>query len=290
MLIKTDNLSYVYSPGTPMEQKALHDINLTIEKGEFTGIIGHTGSGKSTLIQHFNALLYPTAGRVLIDGIDTAQNKNKLKDIRQKVGLVFQYPEHQLFEETVAEDIAFGPKNLNLSEQEVEERIKSAMETVALPYEEFKDRSPFELSGGQMRRVAIAGVLAMRPEVLIMDEPTAGLDPQGRRAILDQIRSFHKELGLTIILVTHSMEDVARLAERLIVMHQGKIHLDNSPGEIFMKADTLESLGLGVPEVTSLMQTLQKQGYKVPADVFTLERAKQELLPLLQRKWDDGDV
>ncbi len=290
MLIKVENLSHVYSPGTPMQQTALSNVNLQIDEGEFTGIIGHTGSGKSTLIQHFNALLYPTGGKVIVDGIDTVGNKKKLKEIRRKVGLVFQYPEHQLFEETVYEDVAFGPNNLDLSEEEVQERISSALEIVGLPFDEYKDRSPFELSGGQMRRVAIAGVLAMRPDVLIMDEPTAGLDPQGRREILDQIQTFHEQLGLTIILVTHSMEDIARLAQRLIVMHDGKVELEGAPGEVFLQSDKLTNLGLGVPEIAKLMSKLQKQGCDVPADVFTVKRAKEILLPMFDRKRDDSDV
>ncbi|OWZ84459.1 energy-coupling factor transporter ATPase [Natranaerobius trueperi] len=290
MLIKAKNLNHIYSQGTPMEQKALSNVNLEIDSGEFIGIIGHTGSGKSTLIQHFNALLLPTDGEVLVKGIDTKKNKKQLHKIRQQVGLVFQYPEHQLFEETVGEDVAFGPKNLGLSEEEVEERTKAALEVVNLSYEDYKEHSPFELSGGQMRRVAIAGVLAMKPDVLILDEPTAGLDPQGRREILEQVSSFHKELGLTIILVTHSMDDVAKLAERLLVMHGGEIKLEGPPEQIFNYSDYLKELGLGVPEVSTLMKQLQKQGWDVPNNVFSVEQAHELLLSLVKRKWDGNNV
>ncbi len=273
-----------------MEQTALDHVNMEVEKGEFIGIIGHTGSGKSTLIQHFNALLMPTCGRVLVDGVDTAQNKKELGEIRQKVGLVFQYPEHQLFEETVEDDVAYGPRNLRLSEDEVMARVKFALNTVNISYEAYKDRSPFELSGGQMRRVAIAGVLAMQPEVLVLDEPTAGLDPEGRRQLMEYVSSFHKNLGITIVLVTHNMEDVARLAGRMFVMDQGRIKMEGVPGEIFTQSEELMELGLGVPEISVLMRKLQKCGWDLPLNVYTVKEAKQEMLRAMTKKRDDTHV
>ncbi|UMZ75423.1 energy-coupling factor transporter ATPase [Natranaerofaba carboxydovora] len=284
MLIECKNLSHVYVPGSPMSHKALDDINLSIEKGEFIGVIGQTGSGKSTLVQHFNGLLLPTSGKVLIEGKDISSDKKSLKEIRKRVGLVFQYPEHQLFEETVAKDIGFGPTNLGFSKDEVEERSRYALEKVGLSYDELKDRSPFELSGGQKRRVAIAGVLAMMPEVLILDEPTAGLDPQGKKDIFEKITELYKELNITIILVSHSMEDIAELVNRLFVMHEGKIKISGKPREVFGESDILEELGLGVPQITLLMNELRQKGLEVPSDVFTVESAKKILLPYLKDK------
>lgn len=283
MRIVVDGVSHVYKPGTPFETKALDNINLTIEPGEFIGLIGHTGSGKSTLIQHLNGLLLPTEGNVWVGDLDVLSNKANLVKIRQRVGLVFQYPEHQLFEETVYDDVAFGPRNLQLSPEEVDRRVRKALTTVGLDFEAVKDRSPFALSGGQMRRVAIAGVLAMEPQVLILDEPTAGLDPKGRDEILEQIAAMHRSLGITVILVSHNMEDVARYASRVIVMHRGRVVMDGPPRQVFSRVEELQSLGLGVPLVGILMERLKSLGYDVRTDVLTVEEAGQEIL-----KWWRG--
>ena len=277
MSIKIENLTYVYMPKTPFEKKALDNVNLEIEDGEFLAVIGHTGSGKSTLIQHLNGLLKPASGKIYVDGTDITDKDTKLVDIRKKVGLVFQYPEYQLFEETIAKDIAYGPSNLGLNEDEILKRVKKSMEMVGLNYEEYKDISPFELSGGQKRRVAIAGVIAMEPKVLILDEPTAGLDPAGRDDILEQIKLLHEKYNMTIILVSHSMEDVGKLAEKIIVMNDGHIELQGKPKEVFKEIDTLEKIGLAVPQVTYLMRELKKKGFNVSEDIFTVEKAKSEL-------------
>ena len=281
MSIKIENLTYVYMPKTPFEKKALDNVNLEIEDGEFLAVIGHTGSGKSTLIQHLNGLLKPASGRIYVDGTDITDKDTKLVDIRKKVGLVFQYPEYQLFEETIAKDIAYGPSNLELNEDEILRRVKKSMEMVGLNYEEYKDISPFELSGGQKRRVAIAGVIAMEPKVLILDEPTAGLDPAGRDDILDQIKLLHEKYNMTIILVSHSMEDVGKLAEKIIVMNDGHVELQGKPKDVFKEIDTLEKIGLAVPQVTYLMRELKKKGFNVSEDIFTVEKAKSELLNIL---------
>ena len=281
MSIKIENLTYVYMPKTPFEKKALDNVSLEIEDGEFLAVIGHTGSGKSTLIQHLNGLLKPASGKIYVDGTDITDKDTKLVDIRKKVGLVFQYPEYQLFEETIAKDIAYGPSNLELNEDELLRRVKKSMEMVGLNYEEYKDISPFELSGGQKRRVAIAGVIAMEPKVLILDEPTAGLDPAGRDDILEQIKLLHEKYNMTIILVSHSMEDVGKLAEKIIVMNDGHIELQGKPKEVFKEIDTLEKIGLAVPQVTYLMRELKKKGFNVSEDIFTVEKAKSELLNIL---------
>ena len=281
MSIKIENLTYVYMPKTPFEKKALDNVSLEIEDGEFLAVIGHTGSGKSTLIQHLNGLLKPASGKIYVDGTDITDKDTKLVDIRKKVGLVFQYPEYQLFEETIAKDIAYGPSNLGLNEDEILKRVKKSMEMVGLNYEEYKDISPFELSGGQKRRVAIAGVIAMEPKVLILDEPTAGLDPAGRDDILEQIKLLHEKYNMTIILVSHSMEDVGKLAEKIIVMNDGHIELQGKPQEVFKEIDTLEKIGLAVPQVTYLMRELKKKGFNVSEDIFTVEKAKSELLNIL---------
>lgn len=281
MSIKIENLTYVYMPKTPFEKKALDNVSLEIEDGEFLAVIGHTGSGKSTLIQHLNGLLKPASGKIYVDGTDITDKDTKLVDIRKKVGLVFQYPEYQLFEETIAKDIAYGPSNLGLNEDEILRRVKKSMEMVGLNYEEYKDISPFELSGGQKRRVAIAGVIAMEPKVLILDEPTAGLDPAGRDDILEQIKLLHEKYNMTIILVSHSMEDVGKLAEKIIVMNDGHIELQGKPKEVFKEIDTLEKIGLAVPQVTYLMRELKKKGFNVSEDIFTVEKAKSELLNIL---------
>ncbi|MFR2266647.1 MAG: energy-coupling factor transporter ATPase, partial [Clostridium sp.] len=278
MSIKIENLTYVYMPKTPFEKKALDNVSLEIEDGEFLAVIGHTGSGKSTLIQHLNGLLKPASGKIYVDGTDITDKDTKLVDIRKKVGLVFQYPEYQLFEETIAKDIAYGPTNLGLNEDEILRRVKKSMEMVGLDYDEYKDISPFELSGGQKRRVAIAGVIAMEPNVLILDEPTAGLDPAGRDDILEQIKFLHEKYNMTIILVSHSMEDVGKLAEKIIVMNDGHIELQGKPKEVFREIDTLERIGLAVPQVTYLMRELKRKGFNVSEDIFTVEKAKSELL------------
>ena len=281
MSIKIENLTHIYMPKTPFEKKALDDVNLYIEDGEFIALIGHTGSGKSTLIQHLNGLLEPSSGKIIIDDIDITEKGVKLSDIRKKVGLVFQYPEYQLFEETIEKDIAFGPTNLGLEQDEILIRVKRAMEMVGLDYEKYKDVSPFELSGGQKRRVATAGVIAMEPKVLILDEPTAGLDPKGREDILSQIKKLHEEYKMTIILVSHSMEDVGKLAKRIIVMNHGKVALQGEPKDVFKEIDTLEEIGLGAPQVTYLMRELRRRGFNVSDEIFTVEQCKKELLRVL---------
>ena len=284
MSIKIENLTHIYMPKTPFEKKALDDINLVIEDGEFLALIGHTGSGKSTLIQHLNGLLEASSGNILVDNIDITNKETKLTDIRKKIGIVFQYPEYQLFEETIEKDIAFGPNNLGLSSEEVSNRVKKSMEMVGLDYEAYRNVSPFDLSGGQKRRVAIAGVIAMEPKVLILDEPTAGLDPKGRDDILEQIKILHQEYKMTIVLVSHSMEDVANLAEGIVVMNKGKIALLGKPAEVFKNIDILESIGLAVPQVTYLMKALREKGFEVSDNIFTIEQGKDELLKILLKK------
>ena len=281
-LIEIKNLTHIYSEGLPFEKKAIDDINLKIEENEFIGLIGHTGSGKSTFIQHLNGLLKPSSGEIIVDGMKVDKSSSNLTELRKKIGLVFQYPEYQLFEETIERDIAFGPGNLDLSEEEVLRRVKSSMDSVGLDYETYKDKSPFELSGGLKRRVAIAGVLAMEPKVLILDEPTAGLDPRGRDEILSEIKSIHEKRKITVILVSHSMEDVAKIAERIIVMDKGKVFLDSNPREIFMNEDKLLSVGLGIPQITSLMRTLKKKGLDINEDSITVEEAKESLIKYLR--------
>jgi energy-coupling factor transport system ATP-binding protein len=286
MSIKIENLTHTYNPRSPFETKALTNINLSIETGEFIGLIGHTGSGKSTLIQHLNGLLKPTSGKIWIDGIDITKPGIKLKNIRKKVGLVFQYPEYQLFEETIEKDIAFGPYNLELSDDEVRERVREAMAMVKLSYDALKDRSPFELSGGQRRRVAIAGVLAMKPDVLILDEPTASLDPKGRDEILEQIRQLHADQKITVILVSHSMEDIGRLVNRIIVMDKGGIALTGVPREIFRQSEKLEEIGLGVPQITHLIKQMNQRGCTLPEDLITVDEAKSAILEYLRGHHD----
>ena len=282
MLLIADHISYIYSPGTAYEKKALDDVSLTINKGEFVGIIGHTGSGKSTLIQHFNGLEKATNGTIYFDGQDIYDKDFNMKSLRSRVGLVFQYPEHQLFETTVLEDVKFGPKNLGLGKVEVDLRAFEAIKQVGLS-EKCYDDSPFELSGGQKRRVAIAGVLAMKPEILILDEPTAGLDPRGRDEILDQIAKLHEE-GLTVILVSHSMEDVAKYADRIIAMNSGKVAFDGTPKEVFRHYKELERMGLSAPQITYVMQAMKELGLDVDTDVSTVEEAKEEILKAFHSK------
>lgn len=289
MSIKIENLNYTYMTGTPFEKKALNNININIEDGEFLSIIGHTGSGKSTLIQHLNGLLKPDEGKIYIDGIDISQKKVKLNEIRKKIGLVFQYPEYQLFEETIEKDIAFGPRNLKLSDEEIKIRVKNAMEIVGLDYEKYRNKSPFDLSGGQKRRVAIAGVVAMEPKVLILDEPTAGLDPKGRDEILSEIANLKNKYGMTIILVSHSMEDVARVSKRVIVMDNGKCILDGTPREVFKEKEILFKVGLDIPQITHIVSKLRQNGFDISDDIFTVEEAKEEIIKLLRsRKNDKG--
>ena len=279
MSIKIKGLNYIYAAGTPFEKAALKDINLEIADGEFAGIIGHTGSGKSTLIQHINGLIRPTSGEIEVDGRKISGQSSSLNTLCREVGLVFQYPEHQLFELTVAKDIAFGPRNLGLPLEEVEQRVKEAAALVGLK-EKYMEKSPFELSGGQKRRVAIAGVLAMRPKILILDEPTAGLDPKGRNSILRQIRQLHRQTGATVLLVSHSMEDVAEYVDRVIAMNDGRIVLDGTPREVFSQRDTLLSIGLAVPQITELAYHLRERGFTLPTAVITLEEA----LPLIEEE------
>jgi energy-coupling factor transport system ATP-binding protein len=282
MSIKVENLTHIYMPKTPFEKKAIDNVSIEIKQGEFIALIGHTGSGKSTLIQHINGLLKPTSGSLLIDDVDITKKNVKLTDIRKKVGLVFQYPEYQLFEETIEKDISFGPQNLGLDNDEINKRVRRAMKIVGLDYEVYKDKSPFEISGGQKRRVAIAGVIAMEPKILILDEPTAGLDPKGRDDILNQIVQLYKESNITIILVSHSMEDVAKVANRIIVMDSGQCILDGPPAKVFKEIDKLESVGLAVPQVTYLIRDLRSKGFDISEDIFTVEKAKEELLKIFK--------
>ena len=280
--IKVSALRHVYSVGTPFEKVAIDDINIEIPHGQFVGLIGHTGSGKSTFIQHLNALLKPTSGTVMVDGEDINADKISAKNVRHKVGLVFQYPEYQLFEETVYADIAFGPKNMGLSETEIDERVREAAHFVGVTDEQF-ERSPLELSGGQKRRVAIAGVIAMRPGVLILDEPTAGLDPAGCEQILRNICDYHTQTGSTVIIVSHSMDDVARLADRLVVFNHGAIRFDGTPEEVFSQPEELRCIGLAVPAATELAMELKKLGLKLPNSIYTNEQLEKALVALKRR-------
>jgi len=289
MSIKIENLTHIYMPKSPFEKIALDNVSLDIKDGEFIALIGHTGSGKSTLIQHFNGLLEATSGKIIVDGVDITDKKAKLTNIRKKVGLVFQYPEYQIFEETIAKDIEFGPRNLGLADEEVHNRVIKSMEMVGLDYETYKDKSPFDLSGGQKRRVAIAGVVAMQPTTLILDEPTAGLDPKGRDDILNQISKLHKDYNMTIVIVSHSMEDVAKIAERIIVMNDGKVALQGTPSEVFKEVDMLERIGLGVPQVTYLLRELRKKGFDLSDNIFTIEEAKKEILSILKINKEKGE-
>ena len=277
MSIVIEHLNYVYMTGGPYETKALSDVNLTINDGEFIGLIGHTGSGKSTLVQHLNGLIMPTSGRVLVDGMDLADKGTDRRAVRQRVGLVFQYPENQLFEETVEKDIAFGPKNLGLDDVEIDRRVRDAMRRVALDYDRLHERSVFELSGGQMRRVAIAGVLAMEPQVLVLDEPCAGLDPRGREEILGLIKRLHEEAGTTIVMVSHSMDDVASLAERVIVMNHGELVMDGAPRDVFACGEELRGMGLDVPQAVQLAGKLRERGFDIPEGIYRIEEIKAEI-------------
>ena len=282
MSIKINHLTHIYNEGTTFEKVALNDVNIEIKTGEFIGLIGHTGSGKSTLIQHLNGIIYPTHGEILLDGENIHKDKLKLKEVRRRIGLAFQYPEYQLFEMTVYKDVAFGPTNLGWTKEQIHESVVDALNIVGISSDIY-EKSPFELSGGQKRRVAIAGVLAMNPEVLILDEPTAGLDPKGRDEILAAIRKLHEERGITVILVSHSMEDVAKLVDRIIVMHRGQVAMTGTPREIFSHPLELEQMGLAAPQVSYVFAQLKAKGYDVPTDIYTVEEAKEALLRLVKQ-------
>ena len=283
-ILQVKDLTHTYGAGTPFQRSAVEHMSFDVNEGEFLGIIGHTGSGKSTLIQHLNGLLQPTAGEILLRGKNIWAEPKKIREVRFKVGLVFQYPEYQLFEETIAKDIAFGPKNQGLSEEEIDQRVRRAMAHVHLDYDKYAERSPFDLSGGQMRRVAIAGVLAMEPKVLILDEPAAGLDPRGRERILGMLQELHREGGVTIVMVSHSMDDCARLATRMIVMSKGELVLTDTPRNVFRQGDLMRSIGLGVPEAAELCGRLRAAGLQLPDDLFTQEELHDHLLRLWKEK------
>ena len=280
-ILEIQNLSHVYSADTPFGRAALRDVSLSIQRGEFVGLIGHTGSGKSTLIQHFNGLLKPTSGRVLFDGEDIWKDVKFTREIRFKVGLVFQYPEHQLFEETVYQDISFGPKNMGLSEEEIRARVERAAQFVGITDAELQ-KSPFDLSGGQKRRAAIAGVIAMEPDVLILDEPTAGLDPRGRESILQNIRDYQAAQHAAVVMVSHSMEEIASNVDRLLVMNHGQNVMNGTPAEVFSHAEELVEMGLAIPKMTQLFLALKRRGVPVDTSVFSVEQARQALRPLLK--------
>ncbi len=282
-ILETKDLTYRYSPGTPFEKTAIEGVSIQVEKGEFLGVIGHTGSGKSTLIQTLNGLLRPTSGQVLLDGTDIWAEPKKIRSVRFRVGMVFQYPEYQLFEETVLKDIMFGPKNMGLSDQEAEARAREAARFTGLK-EDLLGKSPFELSGGEKRRAAIAGVIAMDPDVLILDEPTAGLDPRGRDVLLAQISQYHKTRGNTVLLVSHSMEDIGRTADRVLVMNRGRAALLDETKAVFAKGPQLEEMGLRVPQITKIMQELEKMGLPVDPSTLTVDDALHQLIPIFKRK------
>ncbi len=282
-ILETKNLSYVYSEGTPFRVTAINNVNISIEKGEFVGIIGHTGSGKSTLVQHLNGLLTPSSGEVLLDGKNINESKITRRQARFKVGLCFQYPEYQLFESTVYKDISFGPKNMGLSEDEIDNRVKKAADFVGLK-PDMLNKSPFDLSGGEKRRVAIAGVMAMEPEILILDEPSAGLDPRGRDMIADMISSYRKTTGSTVIIVSHSMEDVAKSADKVLVMNKSEVEMFGTVNEVFSKVERLADIGLNVPQLTQIFLNLKHNGMDVRTDIYTIKNAEAELLRLLREE------
>ena len=283
MVITIEHLTHIYGAGTPFEKKAVDDVSLTLDSGQIIGVIGHTGSGKSTLIQHLNGLLKPASGRILLDGQDIWADKAKLRQVRFQVGLVFQYPEYQLFEETVYRDIAFGPTNMGLSQEEIDRRVRRAAEFAGLS-PELLEKSPFELSGGQKRRAAIAGVIAMEPSVLILDEPAAGLDPRGRSRILGQIQAYHKETGNTVLLVSHSMEDVANYADKVLVMNDAKVFAYDTVENVFARSEELKAIRLAVPQVTNVFHRLREEGLAVPENVYTVGYARRKLLAMLEEK------
>lgn len=286
-VLKTENLTYVYSQGTPFEKTAVDNVNLEIKEGEMLGVMGHTGSGKSTLIQHFNGLLRPTSGRIILDGKDIWEDKTKIREVRFKVGLVFQYPEYQIFEETAYKDIAFGPKNMGLDEAEIKRRVLETAHDIGLS-EELLERSPFELSGGQKRRVAIAGVMAMEPRILILDEPTAGLDPAGRNKILDLIKKYHRRTKNTILIVSHSMEDIASFADRILVMNKGKVFCCEETEKVFSRAEEIENIGLDVPQITKVFGNLKKSGFDFGKEVYTVGCAKELIIKELEARRRNG--
>lgn len=282
MSIKVRNLTYIYDEGMPFENRAIDDISFDVENNDFVGLIGHTGSGKSTLIQHLNGLLKPSSGSIYINDFEITQKDINLTEIRKRVGVVFQYPEYQLFEETIEKDIAFGPENMGLDQEEITRRVKASMEAVGLDYEKYREKSPFELSGGQKRRVAIAGVIAMDPEVLILDEPTAGLDPGGREEIFELIKKLHRERNITVILSSHSMDDMAKLVKTLIVMNKGKIEFMGNPRDVFNNnAHRLKEIGLDIPQVLELAIKLREKGFDIRQDIITPEEAKNEILRVI---------
>lgn len=288
MSIRVEHLTHIYDKGLPTEQIALEDINFTVADGELLGVIGHTGSGKSTLLQHLNGLLKPSSGRVLVGDVDITAPGVSMVEIRKRIGLVFQYPEYQLFEETVAKDVAFGPKNLGLSEQEIVERVREALELVGLDYEQIKERSPFELSGGQKRRVAIAGVVAMRPEVLILDEPTAGLDPKAHHDVLDMVQEVHRRTGNIIILVSHNMADIARVSDKIIVIDSGHLVTTGTPQEVFAQKELLRGVGLDLPPITEFTETLREKGMALPPTILDTKEAALAIAKALQEKRTKG--
>lgn len=284
MSIQVKNLKHIYEKGMPNESVALEDISFEVDDGEFLGIIGHTGSGKSTLLQHLNGLLKPDAGKIIIGGVDITADDVSMVEIRKRIGLVFQYPEYQLFEETVAKDVAFGPKNLGLSQEEIDSRVKEAVTMVGLDYDQIKDRSPFELSGGQKRRVAIAGVIAMGPEVLILDEPTAGLDPKAHKDILSMIEEVHRLTGNITILVSHNMADVARLSDKILVIDSGHLVVCGTPKEVFSQTEELEKVGLDLPPITRLTEELRKRGMKIEPTILSIDEAAGQIAEYLKAR------
>ncbi|MBR4021719.1 MAG: energy-coupling factor transporter ATPase [Ruminococcus sp.] len=282
-ILKTEDLTYTYSQGTPFEKTAINKVNLEIEEGELVGVMGHTGSGKSTLIQHFNGLLEPTSGKVYLDGEDIWADKKKIRDVRFKVGLVFQYPEYQIFEDTVYKDIAFGPKNMGLSDDEIKSRVYETAENIGIS-PEYMERSPFELSGGQKRRVAIAGVMAMKPKVLILDEPTAGLDPKGRDKILGLIKSYQQKTNSTVLIVSHSMEDIAEYADKILVMNKAELFCYDTAVNVFGLSNEIEQMGLDVPQITRVFNKLKERGIDLGKEVFTVNYAKDLVLKALKER------
>ncbi len=283
MSIEIKNVTHIYNEGTPFQRKALDNVSFSVKQGDFVGIIGHTGSGKSTLIQLFNSLIVPTSGTVLVEGVDINSATSNKKEVRQKVGLVFQYPEHQLFELTVYKDVCYGPQNLGLSKEEVDKRVVQSLEAVGLD-KKLWEVAPFQLSGGQKRRVAIAGVIAMNPKILVLDEPTAGLDPKGRDELFMQLKSMHKELNITIILISHSMEDVAKYVDNLIVLHEGKLQYNDTPREVFKHITELEKIGLAPPQIKYIVRGLREKGFNIDEDILTVEEASQNIIKYLNGK------
>ncbi len=288
MSIRVEHLTHIYDKGMPTQSVALDDISFTAEDGQFVGVIGHTGSGKSTLLQHLNGLLKPDSGRVIVGDVDITAPGTSMVEIRKRIGLVFQYPEYQLFEETVAKDVAFGPKNLGLSQEQIEERVREAIALVGLDYETMKDRSPFELSGGQKRRVAIAGVVAMRPEVLILDEPTAGLDPKAHKDVLTMVEEVHRRTGNITIFVSHNMADIAKLSDKIIVIDSGKMVTVGTPKEVFSRKDELRAVGLDLPPVTEFTESLREKGIDLSATILDVEQAAEEIAAYLKKKSEGG--